>query len=148
MTSVWGCRHPHHKRSSAACFIAPPDSSPPPELGDKLSDQPAGLLGAKTPVANAPATATSIPKYSEDDLQWILKTILEARFLTPTPVLTPAPAPIVAKASQMKLKARFLDVYHRKFHIDCYNFCQQYEDYFATTRAIRPTRILFAVSFF
>ena len=31
--------------------------------------------------------------------------------------------------------------------MDCYNFCQQYEDYFATARATGPTRIPFATSF-
>ena len=31
--------------------------------------------------------------------------------------------------------------------MDCYNFCQQYEDYFATAGATGPTRIPFAVSF-
>ena len=31
--------------------------------------------------------------------------------------------------------------------MDCYNFCQQYEDYFATAGATGPTRILFATSF-
>ena len=31
--------------------------------------------------------------------------------------------------------------------MDCYNFCQQYEDYFATAGATGPTRILFAASF-
>ena len=31
--------------------------------------------------------------------------------------------------------------------MDCYNFCQQCENYFATTRATGPTRIFFAVSF-
>ena len=31
--------------------------------------------------------------------------------------------------------------------MDCYNFCQQYENYFATARVMGPTRIPFAVSF-
>ncbi len=31
--------------------------------------------------------------------------------------------------------------------MECYNFCQQYKDYFATCGAIGPNRILFAVSF-
>ena len=78
MTSIWGCGRPRHKLSSAALSIDPFDFSPPPELGDKLSDQPAGPSGTKSPVANTPATATSIPKYSQDDLQQILKNVLEA----------------------------------------------------------------------
>ena len=31
--------------------------------------------------------------------------------------------------------------------MDCYNFCQQCEDYFATAGATEPTRIPFATSF-
>ena len=65
--------------------------------------------------------------------------------LTPTPVL--APAPIVAKAPRKKLKACSPDVYYGKSHIDCYNFYQQYEDYFAIVGATRSTRILYATSF-
>ena len=32
--------------------------------------------------------------------------------------------------------------------MDCYNFCQQCEDYFAIAKAMGPTRIPFAASFF
>ena len=156
MTSIRGCRRLRRERSSAALFVAPLDSSPPPESGNKLSDQPAGP-STKPPVTNAPVAANSIPKYYEDDLQRILKTVLEARVpasasvpalvSAPVPAPAPAPAPIVAKAPHEKLKARSPDVYHGKSHIDCYNFCQQCEDYFATAGATGPTRILFAASF-
>ena len=118
MTSVRGRGRPRYERSSAAPSIALLDSSPPPKLGDELSDQPAGPSGTKPPVANTPAAATSIPKYSKDDLQRTVKTVLEAR------VPAPAQAPIVAEALREKLKARSLDVYCRKSHMDCYNFCQ------------------------
>ena len=156
MTSVRGRGRPRRKRSSAAPSVAPPDSSLPPESGDELSDQPAGP-STKPPVANAPAAANSIPKYSEDDLQRILKTILEARVPAPAPtlVLAPAPipapapalAPIVAEAPREKLKARSPDMYCEKSHMDCYNFCQQCKGYFAIAGATGPTRILFAASF-
>ena len=146
MTSVRGRERPHRKRSFAAPSIAPPGSSPPPESGDKLSDQPA-RPSTKPPVANAPAAANSIPKYSEDDLQRIFKTVLEARVPAPAPVFAPAPvpasapapAPIVAKAPRKKLKAHSPDMYCGKSHMDCYNFYQQCEDYFATAGATGPT---------
>ena len=147
MTSVRGRGRPRRKCSSAAPSVTPLDSSPPPESGDELSDQPAGPL-TKPPVANAPAAANSIPKYSEDDLQQILRTVLEAQVPAPTPVPAPAPAPapIVAEAPRKKLKARSPDVYLEKSHMDCYNFCQQCENYFATAGATGPTRIPFAAS--
>ena len=156
MNSVRGRGRLRHKRSSATPSVAPPDSSLLPESGDKLSDQPAGPL-TKPPVANAPAVTNSITKYSEDDLQRILKIVLEARVPAPAPVLTlapvpapataPAPAPIVAEAPCEKLKACSLDMYRGKSHMDCYNFCQQCEDYFATIGVTGPTRIPFAASF-
>ena len=149
MTSVRGRGRPRRERPSVTPSVtpsvAPPDSSPPPESGDELSDQPAGP-STKPPVANAPA-ATSVLKYSEDDLQRILKAVLEARapVPAPAPVLAPAPAPvlapapIVAEAPREKLKARSPDLYRGKSHMDCYNFCQQCEDYFATVGATEPT---------
>ena len=147
MTSVWGRGRPRRERPSIAPFaassIAPPNSSPPSKSGDKLSDQPTGPSGAKL-FANAPAAANTIANYSKDDLQRILKAVLEAW----APALTPAPAPVVTKVSREKLKACSLDVYRGKSHMDCYNFCQQYEDYFATAGATGPTQIPFAASFF
>ena len=109
-------------------------------------------MESKPPIANAPA-AISIPKYFEDDLQRILKAVLEARAPAPTPALVPIPAPapvfapIIAKASREKLKTRSPDIYRGKSYMNCYNFCQQCEDYFATARVTRPTRILFTASF-
>ena len=41
----------------------------------------------------------------------------------------------------------FPDVYYRMSHIDCYNFYQQCENYFATARATGPIQIFFAMSF-
>ncbi len=46
-----------------------------------------------------------------------------------------------------KLKAKTPDVYRGMSHMECYNFCQQCEDHFATCGAIGPNRILFAASF-
>ena len=79
------------------------------------------------PLTNSSPTATSIPKYSKDDLQRILKAVLESRALAPIPAPAPAPAPVpapvVCKVPWEKLKAYFPDIYHEKSHIDCYNFC-------------------------
>ena len=46
-----------------------------------------------------------------------------------------------------KLKAKIPDVYCGRSHIQYYNFCQQYEDYFVTHKAIGPNQIPFAASF-
>ena len=77
-------------------------------------------------------------------MQQIFKAVLEAWAPAPAPTL----APVVFEAPREKLKARFPDVYRGKSHIDCYNFCQEYENYFATAEATKSIRIRFATSFF
>ena len=132
MTSVRGRGRPRRERPS----IAPPDSSPPPESDDNLSDQRAGPPGANLPIAVVPAAALPVPKYNKKDLQRILKTVLEAR--APTTFKEPRDKP---------LKVRSLDVYRGNSHMECYNFCQQCENYFATAEARGANRIPFAASF-
>ena len=70
MTSVQGRGHPRWERLS----VAPHDFSPPPE--SEFSEQLTGPLETKSPVIVVPIT--DVPKYSKDDLQQILKTVLEA----------------------------------------------------------------------
>ena len=113
---------------SVAFFVAPsvtlsvtsPDSFPPPEL--EISKQP------KRPPGPKPPTDTSIPKYSEDDLQRIFKAVLKAQapviVSVPAPAPALVPAPVVSKVPWEKLKARSPDVYRGKSHMDCYNFYQ------------------------
>ena len=134
MTSVQGRNYLCQKRF----FIAPPDFFLPPK--SEVSKQLNRPLGSKSS-----AIATNISKYSKDDLQQIFKTVLEAQ----TPAPTPTPALTASEEPQDKLlKARSLDVYCEKSHIDCYNFYQQSENYFATARATGANKILFATSFF
>ena len=112
MTSVQSrsCSHQTHFSISA------PDISSPPE--SKLFKQSARLLGPESPTA-----ISDVPKYSEDDLQRILKAVLEARASTLAPALAPALA--ASKKPQDKLlKAWFPDVYCEKSHMYCYNFRQ------------------------
>ena len=45
------------------------------------------------------------------------------------------------------LYARFSDFYYGNSHMDCYQFCQQCEDYFKTTKAKGLNRIPFAALF-
>lgn len=49
--------------------------------------------------------------------------------------------------SKDKLKAKFPNVYYGKTHMKYYNFCQQYENYFAIIGAIETNCILFAAFF-
>ena len=136
MISIQSCSCPRRKRLSVASSVAFPSSSSPSKSESfKQSNRALGL--------KSPAAATNVPKYSKNDLQRIFKAVLEARTLA----LTFAPAPIISKVPRKKLKAFSPDVYCRKSHIDCYNFCQQCEDYFAIVGAMEPTQILFTTSF-
>ena len=119
MTSIWGRGRPRRKRISKD----PLGSSSPPESNHD-----------ETPV-NPPAVEPLVSKYTEEDLQRILRTVLETRAL---PFDGPRKKP---------LKARLPDVYRGKSHMECYNFCQQYEDHFATAGAKGPNRIMFAAFF-
>ena len=66
-------------------------------------------------------------RYLEDDLQQIIKTILEARPLSP-PALAPVLPPVIAAAPHYKgprgqlIEAWFPYIYWGKTHLECYNF--------------------------
>ncbi len=70
-------------------------------------------------------------RYSQQDLDKIIQTFLQNS----------------KGRSGDKLKAKTLDVYRGRSHMECYNFCQQCKDHFATCGAIGPNRIPFADSF-
>ena len=109
------------------------------------------LIISRTPTPAPPAAPAlalaainSTVRYSEADLQRIFKTILETR--------PPAPAPqslvFLDGSCKRPLKARFPELYCGKTYMECYNFIQQCEDHFATTRAKGPNRVPFAANFF
>ena len=93
-----------------------------------------------------------VVRYLEDDLQRIVKTILDARpfFLpafAPIPALVIVTTPYYKGPRERPLKARFPDIYWGKTYIVCYNFFQQCKDYFATAGATGPNRVPFAATF-
>ena len=62
--------------------------------------------------------------------------------------MTQAQAQALAEPRERSLKARIPENYFGKSHIDCYHFCQQYEDYFEMFGTIGINRTLFATTFF
>ena len=94
MTSIRGPKRPRRERTSES----PSGYSPPPEFSH--DEGPVNLLAEPL-----------VDKYIEEDLQRILRTVLEAR------------APPSDGSHEKPLKARSPDVYHGKSHIECYNFC-------------------------
>ena len=94
MTLIQGRGCPHQERLSITFF----DSFSPSE--SEFFKQPAEPLGPKFLAA-----ATDVPKCSNNDLQRILKAVLEAQTLAPTSA--PAPTPTASKKPWNKsLKVR------------------------------------------
>ena len=48
---------------------------------------------------------------------------------------------------EQSFKAKILEVYYGKSHMDCYHFCQQCKDHFETAGATKTKRTLFAAFF-
>ena len=113
MTSIQSRGRPCREHASEGLS----GSSPPPESSYDEA------------LVNPSAVEPPVAKYTEEDLQRIFRTVLEAR------------APPSNGACEKPLKARSPDVYRGKSHMECYNFCQQCEDHFATARAKGPNRI-------
>ena len=124
MTSVQVCKRLRRNRFSITLF----NSSTPPEL--EFFDQP-------TASAIAPAATLVVFKSTKKDLQQTFKTVLEAQ----------APTSIKKPWNKL-LKAHSPDIYRRKFHMECYNFCQQCEEYFTTAEVRKTSWIFFVISFF
>ncbi len=105
--------------------------------GSKVPTGPETPTGPKTPPGLPQAPPLQVPhqpganNYSQQDLDRIIQTFLH----------------VSKGGSRDKLKAKSLDVYCGRSHIECYNFCQQCEDHFVTCGATGPYRIPFAASF-
>ena len=86
-------------------------------------------------------------RYSKDDLQQILRTVLDFK------PLTPFPAPVVAvvlhyeSPRERPLKARFPDIHRGKVHLECYNFFQKCKDHFTSAGSIGSNRVPFGAIF-
>ena len=141
------CRNPPLTGEDEPADPAPTEDSDTyiPALTVSRAQTPAPAPILAPPLALAPVDANATVRYSKADLQRIFKTVLEARPLAPTP----APQPLVFPDGPRKkpLKARFLELYCGKIHMECDNFIQQCEDHFATAKAKRPNRVPFAAIF-
>ena len=115
------CQNPHNGEDKLA-------GGTPTNGSDRRTPAPAATHAptpAAVPVVASLAAFGSansfVVRYLEDDIQQILRTVLDSR--SPAPV----PAPVVAAAAhsegphERRLKARFTDIYKSKTHLECYN---------------------------
>ncbi len=149
MTSVRGRGRPVHRGQASEAPTGPLSSNGDHEdpLGSNepgLSEAPTGSKAPEAPAGppEAPPGPPQTPplpvsqdpdanRYSQQDLDRIIQTFLQN----------------LKGGSGDKLKAKNPDVYYGRSHMECYNFCQQCEDHFATCGATGPNRIPFATSF-
>ena len=99
------------------------------------------------PFAASGSANSSVVRYSEDDLQQILRTVLDSKPLAPVPAPIVATAPHYKSPRKRSLKARFLHMYQGKTYLECYNFFQECKDHFATAGATSSNRVPFAATF-
>ena len=95
-----------------------------------------------TPAPIALPIAAHAPTSTDDLFRQFMQAYMEDRW---TPI--PAQASVLVEHKEQLFKARFLDFYFGKLHLDCYRFCQQCEDQFDIARANEENCTPFAVFF-
>ena len=147
LTCCSPCRNPPSTGGNEFAGPTPTEGSDIYTLACAISRAPTLAL-AHAPallLAPAPVDANATVKYLEANLKRIFRTVLEAR--PPVPALSRQPFVFLEGPCEKPLKARFLELYCGKTHIECYNFCQQYEDHFATAGAKGHNWVPFAATF-
>ena len=104
--------------------------------GDSLR---ASIKGNNTPTYSL--AVSWAPTFAPPSIDELFKRFMKAYFESNQEPRQPP------KKRKQSLKAKVLDVYYGKLQIDCYYFCQQYEDHFETSRVTETNRTLFAVFF-
>ena len=130
---------------TGCCLCRNPSSSRKDELAG-------GLPGAPTKDNNTPTLSsavsraqTPVPPFNKGLFQQFMKDYLENQNQNQNQA-SPS-IPIQVELWEQPLKAQFPNLYYENFHLDCYCFCQQYNDHFDTVGANGPNCILFVASF-
>ena len=122
-------RFPCRNLSPSSISLSPgPNPSRHPTLGPAAVPAP----------APAPVHSPALASVATNDLfKQFMKAYLE---MNQGPRQPPA-------ERERSFKAKILEVYYGKLHIECYHFCQQCEDYFETAGATKTNWTPFAASF-
>ena len=130
------CRSPHQNPSPTG------KDEPAGAALTESSSTPTSTLAVSQALTPAPVvTPAVIPNPDNKLFKQFMKAYLEAQ--TPAQIA----AEMDAKPRERLLKAWLSDFYYRDLHIECYLFCQQYENHFDTARAKGSNQIPFAASF-
>ena len=113
----------------------------PAEELDKLAGQgPARKSNVRSNKAHTPPeapTPTLVSPISEDLFTKFIKVFIETTQVREQ-----------LEPQERAIKARTSETYFGNYHMDCYHFCQQCEDYFETSGAIGMNCIPFVATFF
>ena len=141
------CQNPHDGKDKLANRTPTEDSNCcTPAPAATHAPTPAAIP-VVAPLAASGSADSSVVRYLEDDLQQILRIVLDSRPLALVPAPVVAAAPHFEGRRERPLKARFPDIYQGKTLLKCYNFFQQCEDHFATAGATGSNRVPFAATF-
>ena len=141
------CQNPHDSKDKLASGTPTEGSDHcTPALAASCALTPA-IAPVIAPLATSDSADSFVVRYLHDDLQRILRTVLDSRRLASVPAPVVAAAPHYENSRERPLKAWFPDIYWGKTHLECYNFFQQCEDHFATASATGSNRVPFAAIF-
>ena len=112
---------------------------------DELAGAQGLARGSNAKSNKAPTKASTLPKAFTPPLISPPTEDLFNRFIKVFMETTQAQA--LAEPRERSLKARTPKTYFGKSYIDCYHFCQQYEDYFETSGTTEMNRTLFVAIF-
>lgn len=102
--------------------------------------RPQDALSPNAPPPDALAVFTpTLTKYSTKDFQTMTKVCIDSFFQ--------AQARRLESHKKGQLKAKLPDLYYDKTYMECYHFCQQCENYFATADATGFNHTPFATFF-
>ena len=99
------------------------------------------------PLAAFGSANSFVVRYLKDDLQRILRIVLDSRSPVSFPAVVVVAAPHFESPRERLLKAWFSDIYWGKTHVECYNFFQQCKDHFTTAGATGQNGVPFAATF-
>ena len=141
------CQNPHHGENKLAGGTLNEDSNCcTPAPAATLAPTPAASI-VVAPFAASGSADSFVVRYLEDDLQRILRIVLDFRLLTPVSASVVATVLHYESQRERPLKAWFPDIYWGKTHLECYNFFQQCKNHFATANATGPNQDPFATTF-
>lgn len=98
-------------------------------------------------LAPTPTLAPAISSINNKLFKQFMKAYLEAQIWFLAPALVPVFFPVEEKPWKQPFKTYFPKLYFGNLYMEYYNFCQQYDNYFETSRTIGFNKVSLAMLF-